>query len=76
MPRCQTPHAAGLRECVVPVHPMNRTDELRHLLQDSAARILLATRDLQALALPLLGKGNGPKGRECQSNCAAGGMLA
>jgi fatty-acyl-CoA synthase len=40
---------------VVPVNPMNRTDELRHVLQDSGASILLAAQDLLAFASPLLG---------------------
>ena len=38
---------------VVPVNPMNRTEELRHCLQDSAATVVVAAQDLCDQLLPL-----------------------
>lgn len=38
---------------VVPVNPMNRCEELRHLLHDSGARIAIAAQDLLPELLPL-----------------------
>ena len=39
---------------VVPVNPMNLTEELRHCVQDSGARVLFAPQDLFAQVQPLL----------------------
>lgn len=39
---------------VVPVNPMNKTDELAHLIQDSGARVALAAQELISLLSPLL----------------------
>ena len=41
---------------VVPVNPMNLTEELRHCVQDSGARVLFAAQDLFDRVAPLLGK--------------------
>ncbi len=38
---------------VVPVNPMNRSEELRHLLADSGAAVALVAQDLLAELLPL-----------------------
>jgi fatty-acyl-CoA synthase len=40
---------------VVPVNPMNRTAEIEYMLDDSGARVLFASQELAAQALPLLG---------------------
>jgi len=40
---------------VVPVNPMNRTDELRHYVEDSGASVMLAGQELWPQAEPLLG---------------------
>ena len=40
---------------VVPVNPMNRTEELRHYVRDSGARTALVAQDLHAQMAPLLG---------------------
>ena len=40
---------------VVPVNPMNRTDELRHYVEDSGAKVMLAGQELLTQAEPLLG---------------------
>jgi fatty-acyl-CoA synthase len=45
---------------VVPVNPMNRTDELRHCVDDSGATVAFVAQDLADQALPLLDQGNGP----------------
>jgi fatty-acyl-CoA synthase len=42
---------------VVPVSPMNVTDELEHYLADSGARTALVAQDVYAQFRPLLGKG-------------------
>ncbi|HEY9064489.1 MAG TPA: long-chain fatty acid--CoA ligase [Burkholderiaceae bacterium] len=39
---------------VVPVNPMNRTDELRHYVRDSGARVAFVPQDLAAQMLPLV----------------------
>jgi fatty-acyl-CoA synthase len=39
---------------VVPVNPMNRTEELRHCVDDSGARVAFVAQDLLAQAQPLL----------------------
>jgi fatty-acyl-CoA synthase len=41
---------------VVPVNSMNRTAELRHVIEDSGARVLIASQDLFAQAEPLVRK--------------------
>ena len=41
---------------VVPVNPMNRTEELRHVIADSGARVALAAQDLLPQLRPLLGR--------------------
>jgi fatty-acyl-CoA synthase len=41
---------------VVPVNPMNRTDELRHYVADSGAAVALAAQDLLPQLEPLLGQ--------------------
>jgi fatty-acyl-CoA synthase len=43
---------------VVPVNPMNRLDELRHLARDSGARVALVAQDLLPEVLPLLDDGS------------------
>ncbi len=42
---------------VVPVNPMNRTEELRHYAEDSGAKVILAGQELLPEAGPLLGTG-------------------
>ena len=42
---------------VVPVNPMNLTDELRHLVVDSGARVAIAAQDLLPRIGPLLAPG-------------------
>jgi fatty-acyl-CoA synthase len=41
---------------VVPVNPMNRSDELRHYVHDSGARVAIVPQDLLAQMQPLLGE--------------------
>ena len=43
---------------VVPVNPMNRTEELRHCARDSGARACFVAQDLFAQARPLLAAGD------------------
>ena len=40
---------------VVPVNPMNRTEEIRHYLEDAGARVMIATQELWGEIAPLLG---------------------
>ncbi|MGH8589228.1 MAG: AMP-binding protein, partial [Gammaproteobacteria bacterium] len=40
---------------VVPVNPMNRTEEVRHYLEDAGARVIIATQELWGEIAPLLG---------------------
>lgn len=42
---------------VVPVNPMNLTDELRHYVEDSDARVALCGQELYGQLAPLLGQG-------------------
>jgi fatty-acyl-CoA synthase len=42
---------------VVPVNPMNLTDELRHYVADSGAKLAFAAQDILPRMLPLLGDG-------------------
>ncbi len=42
---------------VVPVNPMNRTEELRHYVEDSGASVIIAGQELWAEIEPLLGAG-------------------
>src|SRR5262245_37171701 len=42
---------------VVPVNPMNLTEELRHYVEDAEARVAIAGQDRLAQILPLVGKG-------------------
>ncbi len=42
---------------VVPVNPMNLTDELRHYISDSDARVAIAGQELFAQLRPLMGAG-------------------
>jgi fatty-acyl-CoA synthase len=42
---------------VVPVNPMNRRDELRHLVEDTGARVAIGGQDLAEELLPLIGDG-------------------
>ncbi len=42
---------------VVPVNPMNRTEEIRHYLMDCGARTMIATQDLWGEIAPLCGTG-------------------
>ena len=42
---------------VVPVNPMNRTDELRHYVKDSGATTAFVPQDLYAQMAPLVGQG-------------------
>jgi fatty-acyl-CoA synthase len=42
---------------VVPVNPMNLTNELRHYVQDSGARVAFAAQELYPRMQPLLGEG-------------------
>jgi fatty-acyl-CoA synthase len=44
---------------VVPVNPMNRTDELRHYVTDTGATTAFVPQDLYALMAPLQGDGTG-----------------
>lgn len=44
---------------VVPVNPMNRTDELRHYVQDSGARTALVAQELYQEIAPLLANRGG-----------------
>lgn len=44
---------------VVPVNPMNRTEELRHYVQDSDARVAIVAQDLHEQIAPLLGESTG-----------------
>ncbi len=43
----------------VPVNPMNRTEELRHYVADSGARVAFVPQDLHAQMAPLVGDGAG-----------------
>lgn len=47
----------GADAMVVPVNPMNLTEELRHYVADSDARVALAGRELYPQVKPLLGHG-------------------
>jgi len=40
---------------VVPINPMNLTNEVRYMLEDSGAKVLLASQELAANVLPLAG---------------------
>ncbi|MGI9464404.1 MAG: AMP-binding protein, partial [Aestuariivirgaceae bacterium] len=40
---------------VVPVNPMNRTEELRHIADDAGARLIIAGQDVAEQAEPLVG---------------------
>lgn len=42
---------------VVPVNPMNKTDELRHYVSDSGATTIVVPQDLYAQVRPLVGEG-------------------
>jgi fatty-acyl-CoA synthase len=42
---------------VVPVNPMNLTNELRHYVQDSGAQVAFAAQELYARIQPLVGQG-------------------
>jgi fatty-acyl-CoA synthase len=42
---------------VVPVNPMNMTEELRHYVEDAQARVAIAGQDRAAHLMPLLGRG-------------------
>jgi len=44
---------------VVPVNPMNLTEELRHYVDDSGAQTIFVAQDLYARAAPLFGDGEG-----------------
>jgi fatty-acyl-CoA synthase len=44
---------------VVPVNPMNLTGELQYMLEDSGAKVLLASQEVAPNALPLLGDSSG-----------------
>ncbi|RKP55807.1 long-chain fatty acid--CoA ligase [Pararobbsia silviterrae] len=44
---------------VVPVNPMNLTDELRHYVEDSQAKVAIVPQDLYANLAPLVGDGPG-----------------
>ena len=44
---------------VVPVNPMNRTDELRHYVHDSGATVAFVPQDLHAQAQPLVDEAGG-----------------
>ena len=51
---------------VVPVNPMNRSEELRHYIEDSGASVILAGQELMAQIEPLLGaEGSGPGLSHC-----------
>ncbi|MBN3855143.1 long-chain fatty acid--CoA ligase [Paraburkholderia sp. Ac-20340] len=45
---------------VVPVNPMNLTDELEHYVEDSGATTAFVTQELYGRIAPLLGEGAGP----------------
>ena len=47
----------GADAMVVPVNPMNLTEELRHYVADSDARVALAGQELYPQVKPLLGQG-------------------
>ena len=47
---------------VVPINPMNRTDELRHYVSDSGAHTELVAQDLAAQMMPLMTPGSGEVG--------------
>ena len=47
---------------VVPVNPMNRTEELRHIARDSGARAAFVAQDLVEQMRPLLGAGEDADG--------------
>ena len=47
---------------VVPINPMNRTDELRHYVSDSGAHTALVAQDLAAQMMPLMTPGSGEVG--------------
>ncbi|MEY4581185.1 MAG: hypothetical protein RL701_5888, partial [Pseudomonadota bacterium] len=40
---------------VVPINPMNLTNELRYMLEDSGTNVLFASQELAAQAMPLVG---------------------
>ncbi|KVC58032.1 AMP-binding protein [Burkholderia stagnalis] len=40
---------------VVPINPMNLTDELRHYVEDSGARVMIVAQDLYPRVRPLVG---------------------
>jgi len=42
---------------VVPVNPMNLTEELEHYVEDAGARVLITTQELAARATPLVRPG-------------------
>jgi fatty-acyl-CoA synthase len=42
---------------VVPVNPMNLTEELRHYVKDSGAKVAIVSQELYAQAKPLVGDG-------------------
>ncbi|WP_322053134.1 long-chain fatty acid--CoA ligase [Paraburkholderia bannensis] len=44
---------------VVPVNPMNTTDELRHYIEDSGARTVFVAQDLYPRVAPLVGDARG-----------------
>ncbi|WP_179404711.1 long-chain fatty acid--CoA ligase [Burkholderia guangdongensis] len=44
---------------VVPINPMNMTDELRHYVEDAGARTAIVAQDLYPRIAPLVGKTNG-----------------
>lgn len=44
---------------VVPVNPMNMTDELRHYVEDSGARTVFVAQDLYPRIAPLVGDADG-----------------
>ncbi|WP_322058542.1 long-chain fatty acid--CoA ligase [Paraburkholderia sp. J63] len=44
---------------VVPVNPMNTTDELRHYIEDSGARTVFVAQDLYPRVVPLVGEAHG-----------------
>ena len=43
---------------VVPVNPMNMTDELRHYVKDTGAKVAFAAQDLHAQMAPLMNQGS------------------
>ena len=46
---------------VVPVNPMNTTEELRHYVEDSEARTIIVAQELYARIAPLIGNAEEPK---------------